>query len=136
MQPPNHPPTDPNEAQEGAEGQDEPSAVYSTTAAIAAEYGPEVAIETTAQCLDIYCGEAFGVGDILRDAWRLLVQEILRWGPAAAASSGAAHELEFYGRPEHVVTRINDHYYVCDECGAAGSERWAILHQFPARSKR
>ena len=31
---------------------------------------------------------------------------------------------------EHVVTRINDHYYLC-QCGEAGSERWAILHQFP-----
>lgn len=32
---------------------------------------------------------------------------------------------------EHVVTRINDGWYVCDKCGAAGSERWAILHQWP-----
>lgn len=31
----------------------------------------------------------------------------------------------------HVVTRINEHYYTCGECGQAGSERWAILHQFP-----
>lgn len=77
-----------------ASGQEQPSAVYSATYAMAAEYGPEVAIETTAQCLDIYWP---GVGDILRDAWRLLVQEILQMGPAAAASSGAEHELEFYG---------------------------------------
>lgn len=33
--------------------------------------------------------------------------------------------------PEHVVTRVNDHYYVCEVCGKAGSERWAILHQWP-----
>jgi hypothetical protein len=33
--------------------------------------------------------------------------------------------------PEHVVTRVNDGWYVCDECGQTGSERWAILHQFP-----
>lgn len=33
---------------------------------------------------------------------------------------------------EHVVTRINDGYYVCDVCAAAGSERWAIMHQFPS----
>jgi hypothetical protein len=31
---------------------------------------------------------------------------------------------------EHVVTRINAHYFVCEACGRAGSERWAILHQF------
>lgn len=38
---------------------------------------------------------------------------------------------------EHVVSRINEHYYKCLECGAAGSERWAILHQFPmTRAKR
>jgi hypothetical protein len=37
--------------------------------------------------------------------------------------------------PEHVVTRINDHYYVCDECGKAGNERWAILHQFPTGAR-
>jgi hypothetical protein len=30
--------------------------------------------------------------------------------------------------PEHVVTRVNDGWYVCDECGQTGSERWAILH--------
>ena len=33
---------------------------------------------------------------------------------------------------EHVVTRINDGWYVCDVCGEAGSDRWAILHQFPS----
>lgn len=32
---------------------------------------------------------------------------------------------------EHVVTHINGNRYVCDECGQAGSERWAILHQYP-----
>ena len=32
---------------------------------------------------------------------------------------------------EHVVTRINEHYYRCEHCGKAGSERWAITHQFP-----
>lgn len=31
---------------------------------------------------------------------------------------------------EHVVSRINDGYYVCDTCGKAGSEQWAIFHQF------
>ena len=34
---------------------------------------------------------------------------------------------------EHVVTRINDGWYVCDVCGQTGSERWADLHQFPSR---
>jgi hypothetical protein len=33
---------------------------------------------------------------------------------------------------EHVVTRVNDGWYVCDVCGQTGSERWAILHQFPS----
>lgn len=36
-------------------------------------------------------------------------------------------------QPEHAVARINDGWYVCDVCGQTGSERWAILHQFPAR---
>ena len=31
---------------------------------------------------------------------------------------------------EHVVVRVSDHYYVCEKCGQAGSERWAIIHQF------
>lgn len=31
----------------------------------------------------------------------------------------------------HTVACVNDHYYVCDRCGIAGSERWAILHQYP-----
>lgn len=31
----------------------------------------------------------------------------------------------------HTVVCVNAHYYVCDRCGIAGSERWAILHQFP-----
>lgn len=70
--------------------------IYNSTAAIAAKYGPEVAIETTAQCMDILT-PGLNLGDILRDAWRALVAELLRAGPAAAASSGAQHELEFYG---------------------------------------
>lgn len=37
---------------------------------------------------------------------------------------------------EHIVTRMNDHYYVCEVCGQAGSERWAILHQFPIQGGR
>jgi hypothetical protein len=37
---------------------------------------------------------------------------------------------------EHVVTRVSDHYYVCDQCGQAGSERWAILHQFPSPTEK
>jgi hypothetical protein len=35
---------------------------------------------------------------------------------------------------EHVVTRMNDHYYVCEVCGQAGSGRWALLHQYPTAS--
>lgn len=33
---------------------------------------------------------------------------------------------------EHIVTRWNDHYYVCEVYEQAGSERWAILHQYPS----
>lgn len=72
------------------------SDVYDSTAAIAAKYGPEVAIESVAQCMDVVM-PYMGWGDILRDAYRTLVAELLRAGPAAAASSGAEHELEFYG---------------------------------------
>lgn len=32
---------------------------------------------------------------------------------------------------EHVVVRVNDGWYVCERCGQTGSERWAILHQWP-----
>lgn len=32
---------------------------------------------------------------------------------------------------EHKVARINDGWYECDRCHQTGSERWAILHQFP-----
>lgn len=33
---------------------------------------------------------------------------------------------------EHVVTRVNDGWYVC-RCGQTGSERWAIQHEFPSQ---
>jgi hypothetical protein len=42
---------------------------------------------------------------------------------------------EMRAASEHVVTRINDYYYVCDKCGDTGSERWAILHQYPETTK-
>lgn len=35
---------------------------------------------------------------------------------------------------EHVVERVNHHRYTCCSCGASGSERWAIQHQFPTSS--
>lgn len=35
---------------------------------------------------------------------------------------------------EHVVSRINEHYYLCT-CGQAGSERWAILHEYPVTTQ-
>lgn len=44
------------------------------------------------------------------------------------------HHAEMRG--EHVVERMNDHYYVCKQCGAAGSGRWAILHQYPSSDVR
>lgn len=45
------------------------------------------------------------------------------------------HPLRTTGDDDaHVVTRVNDHYYRCEKCGKAGSERWANLHQFPRPS--
>ena len=53
-------------------------------------------------------------------------------GATAANLELARYCLDLaHKRVEHVVTRVNDHYYVCEVCGQAGSERWAILHQYP-----
>ncbi|OCB09209.1 hypothetical protein A5717_25875 [Mycolicibacterium porcinum] len=47
---------------------------------------------------------------------------------------GNGADIGVHRNREHVVTRLNDHYYVCNDCGAAGSEQWAIIHEYPARS--
>ncbi|OBK04690.1 hypothetical protein A5746_10355 [Mycolicibacterium conceptionense] len=44
-----------------------------------------------------------------------------------------AADIGIHREREHVVTRVNDYHYVCEECGQAGSARWAILHQYPTR---
>lgn len=77
------------------------SSLQGSVAAAAAKYGPDAAIEATAQCLDIttvaLIGVPMGVGDALRDAYATLKRELIQAGPAAAASSGAEHELAYYG---------------------------------------
>lgn len=40
-------------------------------------------------------------------------------------------DANFNEIPQHVTARINNGWYLCETCGATGSERWAILHQFP-----
>jgi hypothetical protein len=51
-----------------------------------------------------------------------------------ATAARADQEHAAWLRGEHVVERINDYYYLCQNCGQAGSERWAITHQFLSRS--
>ncbi|MBF4194582.1 hypothetical protein MHAEM_21191 [Mycolicibacterium phlei] len=46
---------------------------------------------------------------------------------------GADLRAVVMNRTEHVVTMVNAYCFVCDVCGEMGSERWAILHQFPSR---
>lgn len=70
-------------------------------AAIAAEHGPHVAIEYAAQCHEaLYEGFAPGMGkwcgDQLRSIWADFWKSLLLNGLRIAASSGAAHELDYY----------------------------------------
>lgn len=64
----------------------------------AAKYGPDAAIEAAAQSLDItaemWLGWPTGLGDVLRDGYATLKPYLL---VVPAASSGAEHELDYYG---------------------------------------
>jgi hypothetical protein len=56
--------------------------------------GPDAYIEAHAEAFDAILP---GLGDALRDCYRMVLAEWQLMGWRQAAISGAAHELEFYG---------------------------------------